>query len=851
MLDFFHSRDPVIKRLHLLSAWVDDVGCWTDRAHVGVGGWTAAGVAVDTGEPWPVQDGVVTFSAGPVRVPDEWPLNETELELDLGGEALLTIRDADSPTRSYGLDRNHGRFPVRAREFALTAEAVARLDYGAPNPDPRLVRSRLVWVDTEVRTFVEHLRTVAQAADALAEHAVAGPLLDAAERALAALDWPSATATVVGRMRESRRIRRLWAPPEGVDPHPPPLTDAQRGSVRRATEVLRASLDAIREAHPKTGAVALSGHAHIDLAWLWPVEETVRKLRRTLSTADHLLRESPAFRFAQSSAWAYETVEREDPALFERIRGHVEAGRWDVVGGMWVEPDANLPSGESLVRQLLYGQRYVRERFGQTADVGWMPDSFGFTPGLPQILRDAGVRRLFTAKPSWNETNRFPHDVFWWEGLDGSRVLCHTFENMEGTYNGTTTPEAVREVWSNFRSAAVQPETLYTVGHGDGGGGPTPEMVDRVEVVNRLPVLPQLRFTNVGAFFDGLEERAAEAGDGVPEWVGEWYLELHRGTYTSQGRTKRLHRRAEHALVAAEALAAMAHVAGGPAPPSLEAAWKRVLFVQFHDVVTGASIAEVYDRADRDLHASIGEADDLARQSLAALEAVAFDAAASGGGEGGLLIANPTLADRPVRLALNAPCPGARTAAAPGRILGDTAEARGAAGSPGVPPPADPMRGRRAGRGWAGSRRGRTDRPAVGEPGTPTRPGSDRPPRRRRRGPPEAPPSAARRPAGRCGAAGGRRSPGTAGSPSSSGSPPRAAPWRRLLGPGVSCREVSCSPRANRSRRRRGTRRPPSARRRASAAGRATKRAAARPPRLAEAGPRVPVRGDRAPGRGS
>ena len=653
MAHFTLTRDPAVKRRQRLVAWIEEAERWAPRDYVDVEPWEGSGGPLRLGDAWPTRDGVVSFSAQAV-VPDGWALDETYLDLDLGGEARIWITDADGHERTFGLDPNHGRFPVRTRTLAIRVEAVARLLYAAPNPDPRIARARLVWADAEVEAFALRLRVIEDAVDALAGHDALAPLLSAAERAVASVRWPSATAAVLGRYRDDRRVHKLWQKPAGLDPHPPALSDDQRASLRQATARLDADLDALRAQHPSRGAIALTGHSHVDLAWLWPVEETVRKLLRTFSTVDELLRSRPDFRFAQSSAWAYQAVEDADPALFERVREHIEAGRWDVVGGMWVEPDANLPSGESLVRQALYGQRYFRDRFGQTARLAWVPDSFGFTPGLPQILQQAGLTSLMTAKMSWNETNRFPYDVFWWEGIGGARVLCHTFENLENAYNGNTTPSYARTVWDHYGAAEVHPESLYTIGHGDGGGGPTPEMVDQAEVVNRLPALPALRFTTAHEHFDALAESAAATE--LPTWVGEWYLELHRGTYTSQGRTKRLHRRAEHALVAAEALASMAHVAGGPPPPSLEAAWKRLLFSQFHDVVTGASIAEVYQRTNPELEATIAEADQVARDALGALGTQAFKPA----DHEALLVANPTLAERPVRLVLDAPCAGSQ-----------------------------------------------------------------------------------------------------------------------------------------------------------------------------------------------
>ena len=318
--------------------------------------------------------------------------------------------------------------------------------------------------------------------------------------------------------------------------------------------VLDAELAALRERFPPVGALLLTGHAHLDLAWRWPLAETRRKARRTLSTAVELLRTHPELTFNQSAAQVYAFLEEDDPELLARVGELAAEGRLEPIGGMWVEPDCVMPAGESLVRQLLYGQRAFRARFGAEHTVCWLPDCFGFTPALPQLLRGAGIEHFFTIKLSWSETNRFPHDLFWWEGLDGSRVLAHLFDNPDGGYNGVVGPVAALATWRNYRGREIHPESLLSVGYGDGGGGPTREMIERARELAAFPAVPTQRFGRVDEFFDRAERSVAERG--APTWVGELYLELHRGTLTSQGRTKRAHRRAERDLVAAEVLGA-------------------------------------------------------------------------------------------------------------------------------------------------------------------------------------------------------------------------------------------------------------------------------------------------------
>jgi len=337
------------------------------------------------------------------------------------------------------------------------------------------------------------------------------------------------------------------------------------------------------------------GHAHIDSAWLWPARETARKVARTFSNVLDLMDADERFVFAASSAQQYRWLEETQPGLFERVRRRVAEGRFVPVGGMWVEADTNLPGGESLARQLVAGGRYFRERFGVEQPVGWLPDSFGYSAALPQLLRLAGVRYFLTQKLSWNETNRFPHHTFWWEGIDGTRVFTH-FPPAD-TYEARLTAAELARAERQYAEKAGSSVSLIPFGHGDGGGGPTREMLAAAARTASLEGSPAVRVATPLEFF---EAAAAEYGD-PPVWSGELYLELHRGTYTSQARTKRGNRDAERLLREAElwATAAAVHT-GAPYPyDELEHAWQRVLLGQFHDILPGSSIAWVHREAER------------------------------------------------------------------------------------------------------------------------------------------------------------------------------------------------------------------------------------------------------------
>ncbi len=330
--------------------------------------------------------------------------------------------------------------------------------------------------------------------------------------------------------------------------------------------------------------------------------------------------------------------------MFARIQRRVATGQWELIGGMWVEPDTNMPTGESLARQLLYGQRYFERSFGARSTVCWLPDCFGFSPALPQLLRQAGIDSFFTIKVNWSESNRFPHDLFWWEGLDGSRVLAHTFDNPLSGYNGKVRPDGLAPTWRNFRGKVDHNETLLAVGYGDGGGGVTPEMIERERQLRDFPVLPSARWDSVRDFF--LRAHATARSRELPAWSGEIYLELHRATLTTQSGVKRKHRAAERALIAAEAVACLAHLMGAPAPASLEPLWRGVLKNEFHDILPGSSIREVYEDAEKELDAVITAGRDV--QARAMTEIVA--GAPKGPLADPLVVVNPSLSARPLRL---------------------------------------------------------------------------------------------------------------------------------------------------------------------------------------------------------
>ncbi|WP_030904942.1 alpha-mannosidase [Streptomyces sp. NRRL F-5126] len=381
------------------------------------------------------------------------------------------------------------------------------------------------------------------------------------------------------------------------------------GTAPAARAQLAAAL--ARPAHGSAHTVTAVGHAHIDSAWLWPVRETMRKCARTFTNMTTLAGEYPELVFACSSAQQYAWVKEQQPEVFARIKQAFADGNWVPVGGMWVEADGNLPGGEALARQLVYGRRFFAEELGAVQQGVWLPDSFGYTAAYPQLAKLAGARWFLTQKLSWNETNRLPHHTFDWEGIDGSRIFTH-FPPVD-TYNAELSATELAHAESNFADKGPATRSLVPFGYGDGGGGPTRSMLERARRLRDLEGSPRVEVDNPNTFFDTAR---AEYGP-LPVWRGELYLENHRGTYTSQARTKRGNRRSEALLREAELWAATAAVrTGAPYPyETLEAVWRRVLLNQFHDILPGTSIAWVHEQAEqvygelrRDLEAVIDAA---------------------------------------------------------------------------------------------------------------------------------------------------------------------------------------------------------------------------------------------------
>ena len=387
--------------------------------------------------------------------------------------------------------------------------------------------------------------------------------------------------------RRAQILRALDRTIDAIDPEDVAGTaSAGRDTL---TEVLA------KPAAPSAHRIHAVGHAHIDSAWLWPIRETVRKVARTFANVCQLIESSDDFVFAASSAQQYAWLRDAYPDLFARVAKHVAAGRFVPVGGMWVESDTNMPGGEALARQFVLGKQFFLDEFGLETEEVWLPDSFGYSAALPQVMAASGSRWFLTQKISWNQTNLMPHHTFWWEGIDGTRIFTH-FPPVD-TYNSDLGGVDLARAERQYASSDAGTTSLVPFGFGDGGGGPTREMLAAAARTRSLEGSPTVTLSSPPAFFTDAEADLPQP----PVWSGELYLEFHRGTYISQARTKRGNRRSEHLLHEAELWATTAAVRTGASYPypELRAAWETVLLQQFHDILPGSSIAWVYHEAER------------------------------------------------------------------------------------------------------------------------------------------------------------------------------------------------------------------------------------------------------------
>ncbi|WP_059043377.1 alpha-mannosidase [Paenibacillus rubinfantis] len=507
-----------------------------------------------------------------------------------GFESLLYING--DPFQ--GVDMNHQEvfFPEEASgtQVKLQFRLWSGLEGGGKPQvqEHRIQRAEIAWLDGTVDRLYYTARAVMQTVEVLPANAPERTdLLTALDRAFLLIDWSY------------------------------PGSDAFYASLTEAEEQLTQVVAGMKKTSPVT--VQCIGHTHIDVAWLWRLKHTREKAARSFSTVLRLMEMFPEYVFLQTQPQLYEYIKQDYPELYEQIKERVKEGRWEAAGGMWLEADCNLTSGESLVRQLLYGTRFLRDEFGQECTYLWLPDVFGYSWALPQILRKSGINTFMTTKISWNQYNRMPHDTFRWRGIDGSEVLTHFITTPQDgnfwwyTYNGQIEASSVQGIWETYRDKELNKELLLSYGYGDGGGGVNREHLELRRRLDEMPGLPRVTTGRADDYFAKLHETVEAADRYIHTWDGELYLEYHRGTYTSQAYNKKQNRKLELLSRDAEWLLSLQALLAGAGSweaypkAKLDESWKTILRNQFHDIIPGSSIPEVY----RDSKLEYAEAESL------------------------------------------------------------------------------------------------------------------------------------------------------------------------------------------------------------------------------------------------
>ncbi|THF73583.1 alpha-mannosidase [Cohnella fermenti] len=526
--------------------------------------------------PFPSKQGTTYFFRTTLDLPADWDASRGPIGLvfESGGEGLLRVNG-----KSWaGLDRNHTFAVLDAA--TVGSSPVLEIELSDPIPEPNDPLNRQAVIQPPISGVRSELAQANGAAQSLMHTAIV--VRDSA------LLLPEA---------DFRRTRLFEALFHAMDAFVGLEESAIReGGVLKRIETMLA--DGVRKVGGNAeGLIRMVGQSHIDIAWLWPVRETVRKASRTFSTVDALMREYPDFKYSQSQPLLFEFLKENDPELYARIKDRIKEGRVELVGGMWVEPDLNIPSGESLIRQMLYGQRFYQEEFGLVSKIEWLPDTFGYCASLPQILKHGGIDCFMTTKLGWNDTNVFPYDLFHWVGIDGTPILSYLNHGV----NEHTLPKDIHDHWQSYRQKAVHPEQMLLYGHGDGGGGVTREMIQYVDRSELMVGQPANEYGTAADFFAGAERSSGS----LPSWHGDLYLELHRGTYTTHGRNKRSNRKAELLYREAELWLSLAlpHLDGErerELRAKLHEGWKLILLNQFHDIIPGSAIPEAYRTSEKE-----------------------------------------------------------------------------------------------------------------------------------------------------------------------------------------------------------------------------------------------------------
>ena len=547
---------------------------------------------IKTGETWKGRDRYLWLHKV-ISVPSEWKGKKVVCVFDFGNtgagnnsgfESMLYVNGV----MYQGVDVNHKEVflddTLCGTDVDLSIRLWSGLEGGGipAEQEHKIARADLAWLDEKTDDFyymasMVH-QTILEPDDSQPEKQ---ELLKALDGACHCIDW---SAPGSGTFYES---------------------------LHQADDALNESIDSM-DKHSMIHVYCV-GHTHIDTAWLWRLKHTREKCSRSFSTVLRLMELYPEYIFLQTQPQLYEYMKEEFPEIYESIKKRVAEGRWEADGAMWVEADCNLTSGESLTRQILLGSRFLMDEFGKDVHYLWLPDVFGYSWALPQILKKAGIDTFMTTKISWNQYNRMPHDTFIWKGIDGSEVLTHFITTPEPcnprdswfyTYNGKLFPRTVKGVWDSYRDKQLNKDLLISFGFGDGGGGVNRDMLEYRRRLDKIPGLPNVKISTAREYFQKLQDTVEHTDQYIHTWDGELYLEYHRGTYTSQGYNKRMNRKMELLYRRTEWLTVMDALLAGSIEKAqqeqLTKGWKHILTNQFHDIIPGSSIHEVYEDARED-----------------------------------------------------------------------------------------------------------------------------------------------------------------------------------------------------------------------------------------------------------
>lgn len=528
-----------------------------------------------------------------VTIPEEMDGKHVEMQLISGREGQW---DATNPQMLFyidqkliqGVDVNHREVTISTNAKAGTTYEIAMLIYSGSVPGDLIFRSNLIVIDDAVQKFYYDFSIPVQSARLLKNSDV----------------------------ENSRKIlQKLNAAANAVDLRKPYSATFYQ-ALSEAEELLdKEFYTTVDQDSPLVSAI---GHTHIDIAWLWTVEQTKEKVLRSFSTVLRLMEQYPNYKFMSSQPILYQFVKEQEPEMYEKIKQRIREGRWEVDGAMWLEADCNLTGGESLVRQIIKGERFFREEFGISSKSLWLPDVFGYSAALPQILKRSGIPYFMTTKIAWNQYNQLPNDTFMWKGIDGSEVFVFMptacdFDKTLGlnvsftdtrnttTYTGIINPNMALGTFKRFQNRDLTENTIMLFGFGDGGGGPTKEMLENAERLRYgMPGIPRIQQEFETEFFDRTYDTIAKLPD-MPKWNGELYFEYHRGTLTSMGKNKRYNRKNEILYTQLETLASMLKEKGVEYPEEvIERGWEILLLNQFHDIIPGSCIEEVYVQTDKE-----------------------------------------------------------------------------------------------------------------------------------------------------------------------------------------------------------------------------------------------------------